>query len=234
MRCLLVEDDVSHGQTLSTYLSRHGITVDRCVSLAHCQQSVPSATWDVVLLDLPLPDGDGLALISVVKRRAPRAAIIILTARDRVSDRIHALDAGADDYMVKPFDLDEMLARVRAVIRRQAAAHEEAFTLGDVHIDLQRHVVMRGGQEVMLTAKEWGLLRTMAARPEHLVSKEALHESLYGFDDDIGSNTLEVFVHNLRRKLGAEVIRTVRGVGYRLAARAASTVTGIDSGAAQR
>jgi len=151
-----------------------------------------------------------------VRRRYPDATVIILTARDLISDRIRGLDAGADDYLVKPFDPEELLARLRAVERRRFSGTSSVITIGDLVVDLARSIVTVRGESVVLTAKEWTLLRVFAARPDRVHSKAALSSALYGFDDDIGSNTLEVFVSHLRSKLGKNCIQTLRGQGYRL------------------
>ena len=140
----------------------------------------------------------------------------MLTARDQVSDRIHGLDAGADDYLVKPYDPGELLARLRAVERRRSTAQLPVLHLGELQIDLSREQVRRAGVPMALTQKEWALLRVLATRPDHLHTRERLQDALYGFDDEADSNTLEVFISRLRRKLGREHIETVRGLGYRL------------------
>lgn len=217
MRVLLVEDDAALAEAMSAYLEGKGFAVDRVASLAAARAALPLAPWHAVLLDLHLPDGDGLELIPAIRHRAPALPIIVLTARDQVSDRIRGLDAGADDYLVKPFDPDELLARLRAVERRGRGGADSALVqAGALQIDLSRMAVCRDGEPVTLTAKEWSLLRVLALRLDRIHLKSALVEALYGFDDEVGSNTVEVFIHNLRRKLGTDSIQTVRGLGYRL------------------
>ncbi len=217
MRVLLVEDDAALAEAMSAYLVGKGFAVDRVASLAAARAALPLAPWHAVLLDLHLPDGDGLELIPAIRHRAPALPIIVLTARDQVSDRIRGLDAGADDYLVKPFDPDELLARLRAVERRGRGGADSALVqAGALQIDLSRMAVCRDGEPVTLTAKEWSLLRVLALRLDRIHLKSALVEALYGFDDEVGSNTVEVFIHNLRRKLGTDSIQTVRGLGYRL------------------
>ena len=216
MRVLLVEDDLELANAMDSYLDAKGFAVDRAGSLAQARSALPLATWDAVLLDLHLPDGDGLGLIPAIRRQAPGAAIIILTARDQVTDRIRGLDAGADDYLVKPFDPDELMARLRAVERRRSGGANVVVEVGSLAIDLSAMVVTRDGEPVVLTAREWSLLRVMATRLDRIQPKEALLQALYGFDDEVGSNTIEVFIYNLRRKLGPDSIQTVRGLGYRL------------------
>lgn len=217
MRLLLVEDDQALADAVSAYLGAKGFAVDLASSLAMARARLPLAPWDAVLLDLNLPDGDGISLIPSIRHQSLEHAIIVLTARDRVSDRIRGLDAGADDYLVKPFDPDELLARLRAVERRRHAGTSSVVTVGSLEIDLGSLTVTRDGQVVPLTAKEWSLLRVMASRLDRIHVKESLQEALYGFNSDVGSNTVEVFIHHLRRKLGAHSIQTVRGLGYRLA-----------------
>ncbi|MCX2862925.1 response regulator transcription factor [Paucibacter sp. PLA-PC-4] len=217
MRVLLVEDDAALAEAMSAYLECKGFAVDRVASLAAARAALPLAPWHAVLLDLHLPDGDGLELIPAIRHRAPALPIVVLTARDQVSDRIRGLDAGADDYLVKPFDPDELLARLRAVERRGRGGADSALVqAGALQIDLSRMAVCRDGEPVTLTAKEWSLLRVLALRLDRIHLKSALVEALYGFDDEVGSNTVEVFIHNLRRKLGTDSIQTVRGLGYRL------------------
>ncbi len=216
MRILLGEDDAALASALESFLRANDFVVDVAGTLSAAKLALPLAEWGAVLLDLHLPDGDGLDLLPVVRRRYPDATVIILTARDLISDRIRGLDAGADDYLVKPFDPEELLARLRAVERRRFSGTSSVITIGDLVVDLARSIVTVRGESVVLTAKEWTLLRVFAARPDRVHSKAALSSALYGFDDDIGSNTLEVFVSHLRSKLGKNCIQTLRGQGYRL------------------
>lgn len=216
MRVLLVEDDVALAEAVASHLRGKGFAVDPVASLASARAALPVADWDAVLLDLHLPDGDGLSLIPLVRRKSADILIVVLTARDQVSDRIRGLDAGADDYLVKPFDPDELLARLRAAERRKSGGASSRVQLGSLEIDLAALSLTRHGLPVVLTAKEWALLRVMASRLDRIHSKESLQHALYDFNEDIGSNTLEVFIYNLRRKLGADCIQTIRGLGYRL------------------
>lgn len=190
--------------------------LDRAETLAAARLRLSMAQWDAVLLDLQLPDGDGLTLLPLLRRQAPDAAVIVLTARDQISDRIRGLDAGADDYLVKPFDPNELLARLRAVERRRSGGAGSVVVIGELSVDLSLSSVKVRGEIVPLTAKEWTLLRVLVARPERIHSKAALLNALYGFDDDVGSNTLEVFISHLRQKLGRNSLQTLRGQGYRL------------------
>jgi len=170
-----------------------------------------------VLLDLHLGDGDGLSLLPQLRALDDRPIVIVLTARDQVTDRIRGLDAGADDYLVKPYDPAELLARLRAVERRRSASATPVLQLGTLEIDLARDLVRRRGVPVVLTQKEWALLRMMATRPDRIHTRESLQDALYGAGDETDSNTLEVFISRLRRKLGRGHIQTLRGLGYRLA-----------------
>lgn len=216
MRVLLVEDDLPLAEALVSYLKGKSFAVDHVASLRDARAALPVAAWDVVLLDLNLPDGDGLSLVAPVRRHSAETAILLLTARDQVSDRIRGLDAGADDYLVKPFDPDELMARLRAVERRRNGAADNVTSVGNLVIDFKRTSVACGGESVDLTAKEWSVLKTLAARPDRIHSRDALINGLYGFDDETSSNTVEVYISNLRRKLGRDSIVTLRGMGYRL------------------
>lgn len=221
MRILFVEDDAAFAAAIKSYLLGKGFALDHVSTLAEARSTVPLAAWDAVLLDLHLPDGDGYSLIAPIRRHQKDASIIILTARDQVSDRIRGLDLGADDYLVKPFDPDELMARLRAIERRRSGGDSSLITIGELVIDLASMRIFRKDIPVILTAKEWGLLRILASRLDRLHTKEALLEALYGFNDEVGSNTLEVFIHNMRSKLGVTAIQTVRGMGYRLTGGAA-------------
>ena len=216
MRVLLVEDDEALSQAVCGYLRAQAFVVVAVPSLAQAGAALHAAQYAAVLLDLHLTDGDGLSLLPQLRGLKERPIVIVLTARDQVSDRIHGLDAGADDYLVKPYDPGELLARLRAVERRRSTAQLPVLHLGELQIDLSREQVRRAGVPMALTQKEWALLRVLATRPDHLHTRERLQDALYGFDDDTGSNTLEVFISRLRRKLGREHIETVRGLGYRL------------------
>ena len=216
LRILLVEDDVDLADAVCSYLRAKAFVVDGVGRLDEARSALLTAQYSAVLLDLHLEDGDGLSLMPAVRALREQPAVIVLTARDQVSDRIRGLDAGADDYLIKPYDPEELLARLRAVQRRSGGG-ESVVQLGSLQIDLANELVRRDGVPVVLTQKEWALLRVMAMRPERIHTRDALQDALYGFDDEADSNTLEVFVSRLRRKLGREHIQTLRGLGYRLA-----------------
>jgi two-component system, OmpR family, response regulator len=217
LRILLVEDDLNLADAVCSYLRAKAFVVDIVGRLDEARGALLTAQYSAVLLDLHLEDGDGLALMPAVRALREQPAVIVLTARDQVSDRIRGLDAGADDYLIKPYDPEELLARLRAVQRRSGGGESTIVQLGSLQIDPANDMVRRAGVPVVLTQKEWALLRVMAMRPERIHTREALQNALYGFDEEADSNTLEVFVSRLRRKLGREHIQTLRGLGYRLA-----------------
>ena len=216
MRVLLVEDDMALSDAVCSYLRAKSFVVDAVAGLQQASAALHAAQYAAVLLDLHLGDGDGLSLLPLLRSLADRPVVIALTARDQVSDRIRGLDAGADDYLVKPYDPGELLARLRAIERRRGN-DAPVLHLGTLEIDLARDMVRKAGAPVVLTSKEWALLRVMASRPDRIHTRETLQDALYGFDSETDSNTHEVFVSRLRRKLGREYIQTLRGLGYRLA-----------------
>ena len=216
MRILLVEDDAALADAVCSYLRVKAFVVDVAPSLADARGALLSVQYAAVLLDLHLGDGDGLSLLPQVRALPDRPIVIVLTARDQVTDRIRGLDAGADDYLIKPYDPAELLARLRAVERRRSASSSPVLQLGTLEVDLAHATVRKNGAPVTLTQKEWALLRVMATRPERIHTREHLADALYGFGDEADSNTLEVFISRLRRKLGRSHIQTLRGLGYRL------------------
>lgn len=216
LKILLVEDDMPLAGALTTFLRGRGFAVEPASSLMDARIAVRAWPWDAVLLDLELPDGDGLSLLQEIRRSSSDASVIVLTSRDRISDRIRGLDSGADDYLVKPFDPEELLARLRAVERRRSRGNSDSVKLGELEVDLALARVRWRGDLVSLTASEWALLRAMAARPDRIHSRDTLMQALYGDDVDKDRNTLDVFMSHLRRKLGGSCIETVRGIGFRL------------------
>jgi two-component system OmpR family response regulator len=216
VRILLVEDDAPLADAVRSYLVTKAFAVDVAPSLARARAALAAAQYAAVLLDLHLGDGDGLSLLPSVRALRERPIVIVLTARDRVTDRISGLDAGADDYLIKPYDPGELLARLRAVERRRSVNTSQMLRLGALEIDLANDLVRKDGAPVTLTQKEWALLRVLATRPDRIHTRERLADALYGFGDEADSNTLEVFVSRLRRKLGRNHIQTLRGLGYRL------------------
>jgi two-component system, OmpR family, response regulator len=217
VRILLVEDDTALAGAVCSYLAAKAFVVDVAPGLAEARAALAAVQYAAVLLDLHLGDGDGLSLLPDVRALGERPIVIVLTARDQVTDRIRGLDAGADDYLIKPYDPAELLARLRAVERRRSNHGAPVLRLGTLEIDVAHDLVRKKGQAVVLTRKEWALLRMMATRPERIHTRERLADALYGFGDEADSNTLEVFISRLRRKLGHGHIQTLRGLGYRLA-----------------
>jgi len=214
MRVLIAEDDEMIAQGLQTALRRGGFAVDWMRDGKDAAAALLASTFDVVLLDLGLPHRDGIEVLRELRRRGDATPVIILTARDEIQHRVAGLDAGADDYIVKPFDLDEMMARVRSVVRRAAGRGDPGIQHGDLRLDPVTRTVERGGVPVGLSAHEYAVLEALLQRPGAVLSRSQLEERLYGWNDQIGSNAVEVYVHGLRRKLGSEAIRTLRGVGY--------------------
>ncbi len=216
MRILLIEDDPVLGMAVRDQIVADGHGADWVTRLADAADAVHAAAFDLILLDLMLPDGRGSDFLRKLRSAGNATPVMVLTARDQISDRIAALDVGADDYLVKPFDLFELSARIRAVGRRYAGNPNPLVTLGDIEVDLAARSVRRAGQTIALTAREWALFDAFVQRPHQLMSKPQLEERLYSFDAEVESNTIEVYVGRLRKKLGADVIETVRGMGYRL------------------
>jgi len=214
MRLLLVEDDVSLGEGIRRGLRQGGFAVDWARDGREGELALSTAAYDLVLLDLGLPGLSGMALLQHLRRRQDDMAVLILTARDGVADRIAGLDAGADDYLVKPFDLDELAARIRAVLRRRKGRAEPLLVLGALTLNPASHETTWQGHAVTLSAREFSLLVALLERPGAVLSRAQLEERLYGWGEEVESNAVEVHVHNLRKKLSADVIRTVRGVGY--------------------
>ncbi|MGO8857201.1 MAG: response regulator [Steroidobacteraceae bacterium] len=214
MRVLLVEDDVMIAQGLETALRQIGAAVDWIRDGEHAAAALRGTVFDVVLLDLGLPNRDGINILRELRQRGDATPVIILTARDEIRNRVAGLDAGADDYVVKPFDLDELTARMRSVLRRTAGRGDPLIQHGDLCLDPAAHSVEYKGAPVNLSAHEYAVLEALLQRPGAVMSRAQLEDRLYGWDEPIGSNAVEVYIHGLRRKLGSEVIRTLRGVGY--------------------
>jgi two-component system, OmpR family, response regulator len=216
MRILLIEDEPVLGEAIATHLKRSSHAVDWVQRLDDAEAAWRTVNYRLVLLDLHLPDGRGLDLLRKLRKEEDKRPVIILTARDQIRDRIEGLNAGADDYIVKPFDLDELVARILAVQRRSVAKAGPILRAGSLVIDQGDRKAWHDDREVQLTAREWALLECLAQRVGATRSKAQLEEALYAFGAEIGSNTVEVYVSRLRKKLGVNVIRTVRGLGYRL------------------
>jgi two-component system OmpR family response regulator len=214
MRLLLVEDDTMIGESLVDLLRAEHHAVDWVRDGALADSVLRTETFDLVLLDLGLPKADGLSVLRALRHRGDQVPVIIATARDAVQSRIEGLDAGADDYVLKPYDVDELLARIRAHVRRAAGRAQPVYTHAGVTLDPATHEATVGGQPVQLSAREWAVLEALVARPGQVLSRAQIEDKLYGWKDEVSSNTVEVFIHGLRRKLGAELIRNVRGLGW--------------------
>jgi two-component system response regulator QseB len=216
MRILLVEDDPMIGKTLCAALQQDGYAVDWVKDGQAARLALDTAedAYGLVLLDLGLPKKSGLELLRELRRGGNRVRVLIVTARDAVADRVAGLDAGADDYLVKPFSLDELAARMRALLRRDVARGDNVLRNGRLAADPVARTVTRDGVPVELSNREFALLAALLERPGMALSKPQLEERLYGWGEEVESNAIEVHVHNLRRKLGPDAIRTIRGVGY--------------------
>ncbi|MCK9388547.1 MAG: response regulator [Sulfuritalea sp.] len=214
MRILLVEDDALLGDALQAGLRQAGHAVDWARDGVGAETALMTEDYAAVVLDLGLPRMDGLEVLRHLRAKKKALPVLILTARDTVNDRIRGLDAGADDYLVKPFDLGELTARLRALLRRAGGQPSPLLTSAGVTLDPATRRVECGGKEIELSAKEYALLHALMQQPGRALSRAQLEQHLYAWGDEIGSNAVEVYVHHLRRKLGADVIRTLRGIGY--------------------
>lgn len=218
MRILLVEDDQVLGTAIRDHLAGAGNAVDWMRRLDESRLALQSTGYGIILLDLNLPDGGGLTLLHELRRRGDLVPVIITTAMDQVAVRIEGLNSGADDYLVKPFDLSEMMARIAAVGRRYSGSPSTEIVVGEVTIDLGRHAATVSGDAASLTAREWAVLERLLSRRAAIVTRADLEESLYAFGAEIESNAVEVYISRLRKKLGRDFVRTVRGLGYQVPA----------------
>ncbi len=214
MRVLLIEDDEMVGDSLRAALRGQGFAVDWVRDGRAADAVLSSERFDVVLLDLGLPQRSGTEVLRALRSRADATPVIVVTARDALSDKVAALDLGADDYLVKPFELDELLARLRAVQRRSAGRATPVLQVADLTLDPATRQVTRAGRVVLLSAREWAVLQALMERPGAILSRSQLEDRLYGWGEELESNAISVYVHQLRKKLGEDLIHTVRGVGY--------------------
>ena len=214
MRLLLVEDDTMIGEAVLQVLRAENYAVDWVRDGVMADQALRSEQYDLVLLDLGLPKRDGLEVLRGLRSRRSPVPVLIATARDAIGNRIAGLDAGADDYVVKPYDTDELLARIRALLRRAAGRAEPVFEYKGIRLNPATHEATLGGQPVSLSAREWAVLEPLLVRPGAVLSRVQLEEKLFSWKDDISSNAVEVYIHGVRKKLGNDVIQTVRGLGY--------------------
>lgn len=214
MRILLAEDDRMIGVAVRDALLQDGYVVDWLRDGERADAALAAGQYDLALLDLGLPGKDGLAILRGLRSRRQAMPVIVITARDAIESRIAGLDAGADDYIVKPFDLDELAARIRSALRRSAGRPEPDLALGDVSVDLARRTVLRHGQPLTLSAREYAIVEALALRPGAILSRAQLEQRMYGWGEEVDSNAVEVHIHAIRKKLGTDFIRNVRGVGY--------------------
>lgn len=218
MRLLFVEDDRVLGQAVRDHILAEGHSVDWIRRIDEARLALDTIAYELILLDLGLPDGHGLDLLSELRKAGNTVPVIIATAQDQIEMRIEGLNSGADDYLVKPFDLFELSARLAAVARRSAASPLPSIQIGAIAIDLGRKIVLRSDKALQLTAREWAVLEKLVRNKGAIVAKSDIEESLYEFGAEIESNAVEVYVSRLRKKLGAEFVRTVRGIGYQVGA----------------
>jgi two-component system response regulator QseB len=217
MRVLLVEDDPMIGRAVCAGLQGGGYAVDWVRDGGEAELALANGVYDLALLDLGLPRRDGMEILRSVRRNGTKLPVLVITARDSVADRVAGLDEGADDYLVKPFDLDELLARARAVIRRHEGRPSPERSYGALTVDPARRRVTFRGAPVELSGREFAVLEALMKEPGSVVSRDKLEDAVYGWGEEVESNSIEVHLHHLRRKLSAELIRNVRGVGYRIA-----------------
>lgn len=218
MRILLVEDDPMIGESVVDGLTDEGYAVDWVQDGNSALLALRTTDFSLVVLDLGLPGKDGIRVLEELRSDQNLTPVLVTTARDTVEDRVKGLDAGADDYLIKPFDLDELFARIRALLRRSAGRADPMIERGRLQIKPATHEVIYDGQQVLLSGKEFALLLALAERPGLVLSRSQLEERLYNWDSSVGSNAIEVHIHHLRKKLSEEAIKTVRGVGYILEA----------------
>ncbi len=214
MRVLLVEDDELLGDGVRLGLSQFGYAVDWIKDGQLAMQAVLSESFDTIVLDIGLPKRSGLEILKAMRTRNINTPVLILTAHEGVEHRVKGLDAGADDYLVKPFDLEELCARIRALHRRTTARSEPLISHGRIVVDPASRTVYMDGEPLLLSRREFALLQKLLENPGRVLSREQLSQTLYSWEDEIDSNALEVHIHNLRKKLGFPLVRTIRGVGY--------------------
>jgi two-component system, OmpR family, response regulator QseB len=217
MRLLLVEDDAMIGQSVHKGLRRFGWSVDWVRDGRAAELALQNEVYDGVLLDLGLPRVDGLDLLRAQRRKGNDIPVLVITARDAIEDRVEGLDVGADDYLVKPFNMEELAARIRALMRRRAGRVSPVIAIGDLRLNPATREVTLASKPLPLSAREFALLSALVDRPGAVLSRSQLEEKVYGWGEEVESNTVEVYIHMLRKKLGADFIKTVRGVGYMVA-----------------
>lgn len=218
---LMIEDDFMIAESSKTLLQLHDYQVEWVNNGLDALKLLQQQSFDVVLLDLGLPMMDGMQVLAKIRQSFPSLPVLIISARDQVQNRVDGLNQGADDYLVKPYEFVELLARMQALLRRsshEVAPSNETSVLryGDLVLDVEQHIALLNGQELELSNREWAILVPLVSYPNKIFSKANLEDKLYDFDSEVNSNTIEVYVHHLRAKLGKDFIRTIRGMGYRL------------------
>lgn len=216
MRILLAEDDSSQAESIKSWLEMDGYNIDWVERGDHAILAIEQHQYDCILLDRGLPKATGDEILKLLKRQFPEIPVIFLTARDSIQDRVQGLDLGANDYLVKPFSLEELSARVRAQLRQTQVTNLHEIKYENLVLDTQAKTVFQDQQVVHLTAKEFQILYKLMQKPEHIVTREQLEESLYAWGDEIESNAIEVYIYQLRKKIGGYLIKTIRGLGYRM------------------
>ncbi|MFZ6758341.1 response regulator [Undibacterium sp. Ji50W] len=214
MKVLLVEDDPMIGENIQIALESESNLVDWLTSGEAAEAALQIHSYDVLLLDLSLPQRDGMDILKALRKRGDALPVLVMTARDTVAQRVQGLHAGADDYLIKPFDLDELIARMHALLRRSRGRVDSSYVCGEVEVDSTTRLVFNGKEQVILSAREWTILDALIARPGAILSRSRLEELLFGYTSEIESNAVEVYIHGLRKKLGQKFIVNVRGVGY--------------------
>ncbi|WP_194720566.1 response regulator [Noviherbaspirillum malthae] len=214
MKILLVEDDAMIGENIQIALEGEDISVDWVRDGEAADMALATHTYDAMLLDLGLPGKDGMEVLRSLRARTNSTPVLIVTARDSVPERVLGLKTGADDYLVKPFDVEELIARLHALVRRSRGMTESTYRNGNIEINIETRQVMVDGSQVILSSREWAILDALIARPGAILSRSQLEERLYGWSGDVESNAIEVYVHGLRKKLGPQFVITVRGLGY--------------------
>ncbi|MBA4697234.1 MAG: response regulator [Legionella sp.] len=214
MRLLLVEDDESLGDAVKAGLSQFGYVVDWLKDGESARLAIKTETFELIILDLGLPKLSGLNFLQAIRTQGNVTPVIILTARESIEDRVKGLDSGADDYLIKPFDLNELSARIRALVRRSHGRADAVLQYRNITLDAAAHAVYVDDKPINLPRREFSLLQTLLESKGQVLSRDKLMQNIYGWDEDVDSNALEVHIHNLRKKLNANFIRTIRGVGY--------------------
>lgn len=216
MRILLAEDDESQAESIQTWLEMDGYVVDQVDRGDHAILAIQQHQYDCILLDRGLPNATGDDILKSLRNKQKDTPVIFITAKDSIHDRVAGLDLGANDYLVKPFSLEELSARVRTQLRQKQQMPNHVLQWQDLSLNTQAKTVMKAGQSINLTAKEFQILYKLMQKPEHIITREQLEESLYAWGDEIESNAIEVFIYQLRKKIGSQMIKTIRGLGYRM------------------